>query len=58
MVMDVEDHSSGGGGASSHPSTYSLLHLAVLPLPWNYTKAAEWGNLFLLQRILCLCHVS
>ena len=33
MVMDVEDHLSGGGGASSHPSTYSLSHLVVLPLP-------------------------
>ena len=44
--MDVEDHSSGGGGASSCPSTYSLLHLAVLPLPQNYAEVAEWGNLF------------
>ena len=41
MVMDVEDHSSGGGGAFSCPSTYSLSHLVVLPLPQNYTKAAE-----------------
>ena len=46
MVMDVEDHLSGGGGVSSHPSTYSLSCLAVLPLPQNYAKAAEWGNLF------------
>ena len=45
VVMDVEDHLSGGGGTSSHPSTYSLSHLAVLPLPRNYVEAAEWGNL-------------
>ena len=50
VLMDVEDHLSGGGGVSSHPSTYSLLCLAVLPLPQKYAKAAEWGNLFYHKR--------